>query len=170
MRSRVAEPKRKADAKKKKGKRKPKPIPALKLRPSTDPLPELGQVEETIRDLIDRAEEPRREGPGRRKVLPALCLWAGLLVCVLRGFQSQTEVWRLLAVRGMWSYPLFEVTSEAVRQRLLQKGGAAALQTLFEQITKLLAARLQPYAEDLVASPAAAGGIGPHPLDEGGAP
>lgn len=146
----MAEPKRRAEAKKKKRKRKPKPIAALKLRPSTDPLPELGQVEDTIRDLIDRADEPRREGPGRRKILPALCLWAGLLVCVLRGFQSQTAVWRLLSVRGMWSYPLFEVTSEAVRQRLLQKGGAAALQTLFEQITRLLAARLQPYAEDLV--------------------
>lgn len=134
-------------SKQKKPKRKP--IPALKLRPSSTPMPELGQVEETLRDLIGRAEEPQREGPGKRKALPALCLWAGLLVCVLRGFQSQLDLWRLLSIRGLWSYPRVQVTDEAVRKRLVQKGGAAALQRLFEHITALLAVRLQPYTEEL---------------------
>lgn len=145
----MAKPKRMSSPKKKR-KGKPRRIPALKLRPSTDPLPELGQVEDVLRDLIGRAEEPRREGPGKRKELSALCLWAGLLVCVLRGFQSQTELWRLLSIRGLWSFPRVRVTDEAVRKRLVQKGGAVALEKLFKHVTTLLAVRLQPVAEDLL--------------------
>jgi hypothetical protein len=145
----VAKPKRISSPKKKR-KGKPRRIPALKLRPSSDPLPELGQVEDVLRDLIGRAEEPRQEGPGKRKELPALCLWAGLLVCVLRGFKSQTDLWRLLSIRGLWSFPRVRVTDEAVRKRLVQRGGAAALEKLFKHVSALLAVRLQPYAEDLL--------------------
>lgn len=130
--------------------KKARSIPAVTVRESAVPLPELGQVEDVLRDLIGRAEEPRQEGPGPRKVLPALCLWGALLVCVLRGFQSQMELWRLLSVRGLWSYPLIEVSDEAVRKRLAQAGGAKAMEKLFEHITSLLAARLSPYRETLV--------------------
>ena len=37
--------------------------------------------------------------------LPALALWAGLLVCVLRGFASQLDLWRLLTLGQLWDYP-----------------------------------------------------------------
>lgn len=137
-------------AKAKPKKRKPKPIPPVKLRLRTEPLPDTSRVEDLLRDLIGQVEEPRREGPGAPKVLTAVCLWAGLLVCVLRGFTSQTELWRLLTVRGLWSYERADVTDEAVRKRLRQQGGAAAMRKLFERITSLLAQRLEPYAEDLV--------------------
>ena len=38
-------------------------------------------------------------------MLPGLGLWAGLVVCVLRGFTSQLALWRLLSTVGLWRYP-----------------------------------------------------------------
>ena len=60
----MAKPKQKSNLKKK---RSPKPIPALRLRPSTEPLPDLGHVEETLRDLIGRAEEPQQDDDEPRR-------------------------------------------------------------------------------------------------------
>ena len=60
----------------------------------------LDQVEDFLRTAIEGLEpdpaEAARPGPGRPRVLPSLCLWAGLLVCVLRGFSSQLDLWRRL--------------------------------------------------------------------------
>ena len=91
-------------------------------------------------------QEPPARGPGRPRVLPALCLWAGLLVCVLRGFSSQLALWRLLSVTGLWRYPRVPVTDQAVYNRL-ERGGTAPLEALFDHIRTLLAARLAPYAQ-----------------------
>jgi len=90
-------------------------------------------------------EEPPRRGPGRPRVLPALCLWAGLLVCVLRGFSSQLALWRLLSVTGLWRYPRFPLSDQAVYNRL-ERGGTAPLEQLFRHVGTLLAARGAPYA------------------------
>lgn len=132
------------------GRGKRRSAPAVKVRASTAPLPELEHVEDLLRDLIGRAEEPRREGPGKRKVLPTLCLWSALLVGLLRKCDSISDIWRLISVEGVWSYAPVPVTDEAVRKRLAQKGGAEALKGLFEQLTVLLAERLKPYEEELV--------------------
>ena len=50
-----------------------------------------------------------------------MALWAGLLVCVLRGFGSQLAVWRL-SERQLWFFPRFEVTDQAVYKRLHTAG------------------------------------------------
>jgi hypothetical protein len=87
-----------------------------------------------------------RAGPGKPRVLPALALWAGLLVCVLRGFSSQLALWRLLTDRGLWSFPRFRLSDQAVYARLAS-GGTGPLEALFAQISAVLAARLAPYAQ-----------------------
>lgn len=79
-----------------------------------------------------------------------MCLWAGLVVCVLRGFSSQTELWRLLCIHGLWDYPRFDVGDEAVRKRLA--GGGKELRRLFDEITKMLSTRLVPYSEAKLAA------------------
>src|ERR671932_2445939 len=61
-------------------------------------------LQAAIADLAPDEREARHAGPGRPRVLPALCLWAGLLVCVLRGFTSQLALWRLLAAGDLWPY------------------------------------------------------------------
>ena len=80
---------------------------ALTVGPS--PTSVLDHVEEFLHAAItEMAPEPReaaRAGPGRPRVLPSLCLWAGLLVCVPRGSSSQLDLWRRLTWQGLWDYP-----------------------------------------------------------------
>jgi hypothetical protein len=110
--------------------------------------PLIGDIEaflrEAIADLAPDHSEP--VGRGRPRVLPALCLWSGLLVSVLRGFASQTDLWRLLTQQGLWHYPRFPVTDQAVYDRLAD-AGTAPMEQLFAHLTALLAERLAPFAE-----------------------
>jgi Transposase DDE domain len=107
----------------------------------------LGQIEGFLKEMVQQLEPEAPSERGAPRVLPSMLLWAGLLVCVLRGFRSQLELWRLLTMHGLWSYR-FAVTDEAVRKRLAS-GGTAALRRLFEQVTEVMFVRLLPYAESL---------------------
>ncbi len=49
-------------------------------------------VREVVAGLAPDHAEPVTTGPGRPRVLPALALWAGLLVGVLRGLGGQRAV------------------------------------------------------------------------------
>ena len=126
---------------------------------STDAL--IGDVEEFLREAITHLEPesaPQKRSVGRPRIIPALCLWAGLLVCVLHGFSSQLALWRLLSSYGLWFYPRYAVTDQAVYKRLAQ-AGTDALERLFEQISALLRARvpisadaqLVPWASEILA-------------------
>jgi Transposase DDE domain len=74
---------------------------------------------------------------GRPRVLPALALWAGVLVCVLRGWNSQREIWRLLNVQGVWHFPRYSLSDEAVYKRL-GKASQDTLRPVFEAVTQSL--------------------------------
>jgi hypothetical protein len=99
---------------------------------------------------LEPAEAERARGRGRPRVLPALALWGGLLVCVLRGFSSQLALWRLLSLGGLWFYPRFAVTDQAVYKRL-EAAGDGTPRALFERVSAVLAERLAPYADDSLA-------------------
>jgi hypothetical protein len=125
----------------------------------SDPFAEVGraalldEVEATVQAVVAGLEpdpaEARRPGPGRPRVLPALALWGGVLVCVLRGLGSQRAVWRLLTARGLWHYPRYAVSDQAVYKRLAEDG-TAPLERLFVAVGRLLAERLAPWrAADL---------------------
>lgn len=102
----------------------------------------VGEIERFLAGIIAQMPpEAPPEGPGRPRILPALALWAGVLVCVLRGFTSQLAVWRLLTERNLWFFPRFSISDEAVYQRL-EEGGTATLQALFDQVRRVLAERL----------------------------
>jgi len=108
----------------------------------------IGDIEQFLRDAIQQLEPESsgsRRGPGRPRVLPALCLWAGLLVCVLQGGGSQLAIWRLLTSRGLWDYPRFGLSDQAIYKRLAM-AGTSALECLFAQISELLRVRLSPFA------------------------
>lgn len=102
----------------------------------------IGDIERFLQDLIGGLEpEPPLAGPGRPRVLPALALWGGLLVCVLRGFDSQLALWRLLRQGGLWTFPRFLVSDQAVYKRL-EAAGTAPVETLFAQVSAVLTERL----------------------------
>jgi hypothetical protein len=118
----------------------------------------VGDIETFLeRCLMSMKLDHDRKGPGRPRILPAMALWAGLLVCVLRGFSSQLALWRLLSDRGLWFFPRFPITDQAVYKRL-QNAGTAPFETLFGQINTVLADRLKgvvsttlaPFASEVV--------------------
>ena len=105
----------------------------------------VGEIEQFLRQMIEQMPpdhaEIARTGPGRPRILPSMCLWAGLLVCVLQGFSSQRALWRLLNRGNFWFYPRFAVSDQAVYKRL-DSEGTAPIQKLFEQVSNVLAKRL----------------------------
>lgn len=118
----------------------------------------LGQVEEFLQQCVRGMEPDHSErSVGRPRVLPAMALWAGLLVCVLRGFPSQLALWRLLSRKSLWFYPRFPVSDQAVYNRL-QRDGTATLERIFAEISRVLSQRLAqwtfpgyaPFAREVV--------------------
>jgi hypothetical protein len=89
------------------------------------------------------ALEPARARRGRPQIVSTLMLWAGLLVCVARGFTAQLEVWRLLTLltlTGLWDFPRIAVTEDAIYKRL-KRAGPAVFQQLFAQVTAVVQAQ-----------------------------
>lgn len=115
-----------------------------------DPL--LSDIEAFLRDMLQQLVPIQSfdENHGRPRIVPALCLWAGLLVCVLRGMGSQLAIWRLLSLKSLWDYPRFEVSDQAIYKRL-ETGGTRDLEWLFAQVSTVLRARLKPYAQTKIA-------------------
>jgi len=79
-------------------------------------------------------------GPGRPRELPAEVLWSTLLLCVLQRVQGVREVWRAIVCQG------YDICDQAVYARL-DAGGTEPLQAVFEQVSRMLAAWVQPLVE-----------------------
>ena len=135
------------------------PVPVGPPAP-IDPLDAIGrdallaQIEATVQavvaDLDPDLAEADRPGPGRPRILPALALWSGVLVCVLRGLGSQRAVWRLLSAHGLWHYPRFAISDQAVYKRLAEDG-TGTLERLFTAVGHLLADRVAPWTTTTLA-------------------
>jgi hypothetical protein len=118
--------------------------------------PTLTTVETTLTGLIGAlAPAPLTGRRGRPRILPALLLWAGLVVCVLRGWTSQRALWRLVSADGLWAFPRVAVTDQAIYRRL-EQDGAGLVADLFAPLTAALAERVAPYAATELAPFAAA--------------
>src|SRR6266567_3941980 len=118
----------------------PTPDSILPILPRPDALRHIEQFLQEVAASVTEAP-PAVPGRGRPVILPALCLWLGLAVCILRGKRYQRDLWRLLAHGGLWSFPLIPVTDDAVYVRL-EAAGVAPLQQLFDDVTAVLAERL----------------------------
>ena len=124
------------------------PIPILPPLPREEGVTQIERfLEEMVRSLAWETPTPTR---GRPKIIPSLCLWLGILVCLLRGARHQRDLWRLLAQGTLWSYPRFPVTDQAVYARL-ERDGVRPLQQLFDQVRTVLQERLTPVVRDTLA-------------------
>jgi hypothetical protein len=112
----------------------------------------LEQIEEFLREMIEQLKPNHHEpvGRGRPRILPSLCLWVGVVVCVLRGSGSQLAVWRLLKGQGLWNYPRFPISDQAIYKRL-EQSGSEPLRLLFEQVSAVLYERLAPFVQEQIA-------------------
>ena len=108
--------------------------------------------------LLDLRKAAPQTGPGRPWVLPAIALWAGVLVGVARGFSSQLDIWRLLTASGLWDLPHYAVKDDAVYKRL-KEAGAETFQTLFAQVTAVLAGQRRPAGQTANTLAAFASGV-----------
>ncbi len=106
------------------------------------PSHRLDAIEATLADLLPRLTPPPRHR-GRPEILPGALLWAGMLVCILRGATSQQALWRLLSTVGLWHYPTVPIGAEGVRIRLV-RSGPTVLAHLFTDLTAALVASLPP--------------------------
>lgn len=106
----------------------------------------IGNIDDFLKATVARlAPDQQPPGRGRPRILPAVCLWAGLLVGVLRGFDGIADLWRLLSEHGLWDYPRFPISDQAVYQRL-ERSDSRPLANLFEQLSAVLRERLAPFA------------------------
>jgi hypothetical protein len=119
-------------------------------KPTTNLVEEISRFLESLLVKL-KSQETKISGVGRPRILPAMCLWGALLMTVLNGMKSQTSVWRLLSITGLWNYPRYEVSDQAVYNRL-EKGGTSELETLFKWISEALKERLAPYVSIQLAS------------------
>ena len=110
---------------------------------------ELGDIEGFVRTIVSDCQcgGPVAPTAGRPAILPALALWSGLLICLVRGFSSQRDLWRLLQSGRFWDFPRYAISDQAVYHRL-ERDGAAPLVTLFAQVSQVLTKRLDPWLED----------------------
>ena len=82
------------------------PVIVPNSKPAADTKAVVDQIEGFLKEaLLQLPPEPAHKGRGRPKVLPSVCLCAGLLVCLLRGFTSQLAIWRLLHQADFWLQP-----------------------------------------------------------------
>ena len=108
----------------------------------------INQLEQELQKIIEQLEpiEEDTRGRGRPRILPSMCLWVGYLVCVLRGMSSQLSIWRIITEKGLWYYPRFSISDQAVYKRL-EKEGTKPLEKLYKNIRKILEERLEPYSK-----------------------
>lgn len=124
-----------------------------KVQPTDQQNLRITEIETYLRTMIESMKplEKRSGQAGRPRILPAMCLWAGLLVCVLRKQSSQASVWRLLSLNGLWSYPQFPVTDAAVYKRLANSG-TAFLTEFFANVSAAIQERIAPYEQSKLAA------------------
>jgi Transposase DDE domain len=127
-------------------------LPALLPAAPAAAPPLLDRVEAFLTELAADLEPapPGPPGRGRPRILPAMALWGGLTVCVLRGWHDQKALWRLLAGSGLWHFTPFPIADEAVYKRLAD-ADPSPVAGLFADLTALLAARLDPLADRTLA-------------------
>lgn len=110
-------------------------------------------IENLLQEIVETSEPLATADAyyaGRPTTLPALVLWSSVLVAVLRGFTSQLAIWRLLTWKGFWDYAPYQLSDQAIYNRLAN-GGGQAMRHLFYQVRDGLKARLEPYAQSALA-------------------
>jgi hypothetical protein len=110
-----------------------------------------GFLQEIVTGLDDSAPQDDKQAyyAGRKKILPSLVLWSGVIVGVLRGFTAQAEIWRLVSWKGFWNYEPAQVSDQAVYNRLAEQD--QTLQKLFVQVRDGLRERLVRFSQDEIA-------------------
>lgn len=120
------------------------------LLPAPDQTKDLlGQIlEEAAHDLVGSSTSVKKRG--RPVQVSWLFLSLGCLWCLLRGWTSQLDLWRLIHGFGLGPFAPVEVVDQAIYNRLHAKG-SWMMQQLCAQMTQWLATRMIPYEDHSLA-------------------
>ena len=112
----------------------------------SSPLPQPEQVCAVLKTECQELLSTARPRPGRPPTLPWLHLCFGVLACVLMGWQSQLDLWRLLCFEGCWWFaPVPGLCDQAIYNRLQR--AVPWMQALFQQVSWRLRLRLEPWQD-----------------------
>ena len=121
-----------------------------------EPRPEhvIALFEESSRAL----RGPQKARAGRRPLVSWTHLCLGMLVCALRGWNAQLELWRLIVSEPIGPFQPVQVTDQAIYNRV--EHAVIPLQWVFEQLTAWLRVRqhgmqdrkLAPWASQVYAT------------------
>lgn len=111
---------------------------------------DLGAKLEQVLVTMPNTSASRTGKRGRPLELSAWHLSLAILVSLLRGLQSQLEVWRLIAFYGVGGLPPLPLSDQAVYHRL-EQDGVSAFQVTFAQVSRWLAEHLAPYEDRTLA-------------------
>jgi Transposase DDE domain len=120
--------------------------------PTVSSLPPFSQEENRShleRMLLDiAAQEPAsvigKRKPGRPRVLSGWHLCLGLLVCLMRGWHAQRDLWRLISFEGFGHFVPLGLSDQAIYKRL-EEDGTSVHQQLFAHLSQWLRQHLAPY-------------------------
>jgi hypothetical protein len=106
------------------------------------PQPEQKQVLQVVEESCQQlAAWPQKKRAGR----PAKVSWShlclGILLCFVRGWNAQLEVWRLIGSERLGGFAPVKVCDQAIYNRTPQAG--TSLQWVFEQVSAWLRTRQQ---------------------------
>lgn len=93
---------------------------------------------------------PAKRKRGHPVVLSHDHLWLAMLTAILRGFTGFASVWRLLTWSGVGTFPLFDMTRDGVRKRLLQTS-LTSLHDLLARVSQALLAWTTPFQDGTLA-------------------
>jgi len=127
-------------------------MPEPMLPATLDALPAdqlVGHIETVLQALLTddgAGPAPVRPpaAPGRPPILPAFLVWGTLLVGVLRGVHSQRDLWRQVAVGGLWGSAPTSISVQGLALRF-ERAGVGPLETVFAAVTTMLRQRLDPW-------------------------
>lgn len=83
---------------------------------------------------------------GRPYDLPAIQLWMGVVVALLRGIKSQRDIWRLLCCHGFGPFAPVPLCDQAIYKRLAHPD-TSPLQAFFAHFSQQMRVLLAPYEQ-----------------------
>lgn len=108
-------------------------------------------METMIREMVksEASSSEITKKPGRRPTLSWQFLTIGILWCLLLGWKSQLQLWRLVSYFGLGGFAPVPVTDQAVYNRL--ERGLEAMQRLCAWVSQWLFGWLSPYEDQKLA-------------------
>ena len=109
------------------------------------PRPEQRQVLELFHESSQDVRGRQKRGAGRPATVSWSHLCLGIMICFLRGWNAQLEVWRLICHERIGTFVPVKVCDQTIYNRI--ERAEMAMAWLFEHVSAWLRTRVQPWED-----------------------